>query len=68
MLLKALGALLILASMACIIATFYEVASGKAAIFSGSAIGGYIFHPITMIAGVALILKGKKPKENKEAE
>ncbi len=65
---KGLGILLMITSLACIVSTFIDVVTGKTPLFSPTAIGGYIFHPVTMVAGVALILRSRKAAEKREEE
>ncbi|MFH0800945.1 MAG: hypothetical protein V2A78_00965 [bacterium] len=62
---KLIGVILMIISLGCIIATVVEVATGKAGLWSESAIGAYVFHPLTMVAALWL-LAGKKPEAPRE--
>jgi len=61
-----IGGLLVVFSLACIISTLVDVASGKIGLFSADAVGPYFFHPIALLIGLALIARkrpGAEPKE-----
>lgn len=60
--LKILGGVLVVFSLACIISTLVDVASGKSGLFGTDAVGPYFFHPATMLIGLALIVR-KRPGE-----
>ena len=65
---KAVGGLLIALSLACIISTFVDVVSGKISLFSVDTVGRYIFHPVTMIAGVLCLARKPKTQARKDGE
>ena len=58
---RTIGAVVLLVSLACIISVFIEVVTGKAGLWSPKALGGYLFHFVTML--VALVLIAGKPKQ-----
>jgi sugar phosphate permease len=53
--LKALGVICVVLGLICILATSYDVVTGKAALFSLNVIGAFVFHPVLMILGLFLL-------------
>jgi hypothetical protein len=64
---KCFGLILVVLSLACILTVVVRTIMGWSGVWSAEAIGGYVFHPLTMLAGMWLLKPLSVPSATPDA-